>query len=376
MRIQDLACEHFQFKLLHTDKRSHARAGEIHTPHGKIPTPVFMPVATHGAVKALQPLFLDKMGIPVLLSNTYHLHLSPGSQLIKKAGGLHKFMHWRRALLTDSGGFQVFSLKDKNIAEEGVEFSDSQGKKVFIGPEKAIEIQQDLGSDIMMAFDECIPYPASRNYTQKSIGRTHRWLDRCIATWNNPRQALFGIIQGSVYSDCRKECLHQVESRDLPGLAIGGVSVGEGPELMQEIVGELAPLMPAHKPRYVMGVGNPEDLIAIWERGVDMSDCIIPTKFARGGTLFTFRGKIRIRHQRYRRDFYPIDPNVDCYTNRFYTRAYLKHLFDSNEILGQILATEHNIAFYKTLAERARAAILQDRFLQFKEQFLAEYHKN
>ena len=376
MRIQDLARKHFQFKLLHTDKYCQARAGEICTPHGKIPTPVFMPVGTHGAVKALQPLFLEKMDVPILLSNTYHLHLSPGSELVKKAGGLHKFMHWHRALLTDSGGFQVFSLKDKKIAEEGVEFSDPQGKKMVLDPEKAIEIQQNLGSDIMMAFDECIPYPASEDYTKKSIERTHRWLDRCIAAWTNPQQALFGIIQGSVYPHYRKQCLREVEERDLPGLAIGGVSVGEGPQLMQEIVSDVAPQMPAHKTRYVMGVGNPEDLVGIWEQGVDMSDCIIPTKFARGGTIFTFRGKIRIRHQRYRRDFYPLDPNIDCYANRHFTRAYVKHLFDSNEILGQVLATEHNIAFYKTLAARAREAILQDRFLDFKNQFLTEYGKS
>jgi queuine tRNA-ribosyltransferase len=367
--------EHFKFNLIHVDKHSGARAGEIITPHGVIPTPVFMPVGTHGAIKALQPNQLEAMDVKVILSNTYHLHLSPTSELIAKAGGLHKFMAWDRPILTDSGGFQVFSLQKKSIKEEGAEFMDHKGKKVLLSPEVSIQIQQNLGSDIMMAFDECIPYPATREYTKKSIDRTHRWLDRCIKQWDNPKQSIFGIIQGSIYDDYRKECVDEVTARDLPGYAIGGVSVGEGPELMEKIVSYTAPLMPKDKPRYVMGVGNPEDLLMIWEHGVDMSDCIIPTKFARGGTLFTNRGKIRIKHRNYRRDFYPIDPNVDCYANKNFTRAYMKHLFDANEILGAILATEHNIAFYKSLADRAREAILQDRFLEFKKEFLQGYLK-
>ncbi len=375
-KIQDLVKEHFKFKVVHTDKHTGARAGEIITPHGIIPTPVFMPVGTHGAIKALQPFFLEEMNIPIILSNTYHLHLSPSSELIKKAGGLHKFMNWKRPILTDSGGFQVFSLQRKSIREEGAEFSDLKGKKILLSPETSIHIQQNLGSDIMMAFDECIPYPATEEYTKKSIDRTHRWLDRCIEAWSQPQQALFGIIQGSTYNKYRDECLQEVIARDLPGYAIGGVSVGEGFELMEKIVSHAAPKMPADKPRYVMGVGNPEDLLMIWEKGVDMSDCIIPTKFARGGTLFTFRGKIRIRHRNYRRDFYPIDPNIDCYTDRHYSRAYLKHLFDSNEILGQVLATEHNIAFYKTLAERARQAILENKYRDFKKEFLKNYKKD
>ena len=372
-KIQNQVKKYFQFKLIHRDKHTGARAGEIITPHGKILTPVFMPVGTHGAIKALQPLFLEQMNIPIILSNTYHLHLSPGESLIKKAGGLHTFMNWKRPILTDSGGFQVFSLQQKNIQEEGVEFKDQKGKKVFLGPERSIQIQQSLGADIMMAFDECIPYPATKKYTQKSIQRTHRWLQRCVEAWNQPEQALFGIIQGSHYKSCRDECLREVLKYDLPGYALGGVSVGEGGQLLEEIVSYTAPKMPEDRPRYVMGVGTPEDLLMIWENGVDMSDCIIPTKFARGGTLFSFRGKIRIRHRNYHRDFYPIDPNIDCYANRHYTRAYIKHLFDSNEILGQVLATEHNIAFYKTLAERARQAILEDGFKSFKEDFLKDY---
>lgn len=374
--ITEQVNEHFKFKVVHVDKHTGARAGEIITPHGVIPTPVFMPVGTHGAIKALQPKVLQDMDTKIILSNTYHLHLSPGSDLVKKAGGLHKFMGWDRPILTDSGGFQVFSLQGNSIKEEGSEFKDHKGKTVLLTPETSIDIQQNLGSDIMMAFDECIPYPATRQYTEKSIDRTHRWLDRCVNTWNNPEQALFGIIQGSTYDDLRKKCVEEVTARNLPGYAIGGVSVGEGPELMEKIVTHTAPLMPVDKPRYVMGVGNPEDLIMIWENGIDMSDCIIPTKFARGGTLFTFRGKIRIKHRNYRRDFYPIDPNVNCYANQTFTRAYIKHLFDSNEILGQILATEHNIAFYKTMAEMAREAILQDRFREFKKDFLDNYKKD
>ena len=371
--LQNLVKKNFKFKLIHEDKYTNARAGEIITPRGIIPTPVFMPVGTHGAIKALQPYFLSEMNIPIILSNTYHLHLSPGSEIIKKANGLHKFMNWNRPILTDSGGFQVFSLQKKNITEEGAEFYDNKGKKFLLNPEISIKVQQDLQSDIMMAFDECIPYPATKSYTKKSIERTHRWLDRCISAWSNPKQALFGIIQGSTFKEYRSKCLKEVINRDLPGYAIGGVSVGEGPQLMEEIIDWVAPQMPKDKPRYVMGVGTPIDLLTIWEKGIDMSDCIIPTKYGRGGTLFTFRGKIRIRHRNYRRDFFPIDPNIDCYANRNYSRAYIKHLFDSNEILGQMLATEHNIAFYKTLAEKARESILNDQFRIFKEDFINRY---
>lgn len=367
--------QHFNFKLEHVDKKSMARAGEITTPHGKIPTPVFMPVGTHGAIKALQPQSLVDMDTKIILSNTYHLHLTPGSDLIKKAGGLHKFMAWDRPILTDSGGFQVFSLQKKSIKEEGAEFDGKDGKKILLSPETSLMIQQNLGSDIMMAFDECIPFPATKKYVEKSIERTHRWLDRCIKSWSEPKQALFGIIQGSTFDDLRRQCVEEVCSRPLSGFAIGGVSVGEGPELMEKAVSFTAPLMPKDKPRYVMGVGNPEDLLMIWEYGIDMSDCIIPTKFARGGTFFTNRGKIRIKHKNYRRDFFPIEPNCSCYTCKNFSRAYIKHLFDSNEILGAILATTHNIAFYKSLAESAREAILQDRFLEFKKSFLSEYFK-
>lgn len=368
--------KHFKFKCTHKDPNCAARVGEIETPHGVIPTPIFMPVGTHGAIKALQPSELERMDAKIILSNTYHLHLTPGSDLIKKAGGLHKFMNWQGPILTDSGGFQVFSLQQKSIKEEGALFKGPKGKDILLSPETSIEIQQNLGSDIMMAFDECIPYPATKKYTKNSMDRTHRWLDRCLNSWTNPKQSLFGIIQGSTFDDLRKECAEEVIARDLPGIAIGGVSVGEGPELMEKAVSYTAPLLPEDKPRYVMGVGNPENLLMIWENGIDMSDCIIPTKFARGGTLFTNRGKIRIRHKNYRRDFYPIDPNCSCYTCENFSRAYVKHLFDSNEILGQILATIHNIQFYLDLSKRAREAIIAGKFLQFKKNFLDEYLKS
>ena len=357
-----------KFTLEHKDHNCAARCGVIETVHGKIETPIFMPVGTHATVKAVPPILLEHSNIPIILGNTYHLHLSPGSELIKKAGGLHKFMGWKKNILTDSGGFQVFSLQKKSIKEEGAEFKDHKGKSIMLSPEKSIEIQQNLGSNIMMAFDECIPFPATRKYTENSMARTHRWLDRCVESWTNREtQALFGIIQGSTYEDLRIKCVEEVCSRDLPGYAIGGVSVGEGPELMQEIVSYTAPHMPTDKPRYVMGVGNPEDLLMIWENGIDMSDCIIPTKFARGGTVFTNRGKIRIKHRNYRRDLYPLDPNCTCYACENFSRAYIKHLFDSNEILGATLVSIHNIAFYHSMATRARDAIKQNNYLKFKK---------
>ena len=375
MNIQQAVKKHFQFKILHQDPKTRARTGLITTPHGDITTPVFMPVGTHGAVKACDPHKLLEMNIDIILSNTYHLHLSPGSQLIAKAGGLHKFMQWPRAILTDSGGFQVFSLPHKTITEEGAIFQRPSGEKVQLSPENSLSIQQQLGSDIMMAFDECLPYPSRKKDVERSIARTHRWLDRCLKAWKHPHQALFGIIQGGEYEDLRRHCVQTVCERDLPGYAIGGVSVGEGPELMEEVVSTVAPQIPLEKPRYVMGVGNPEDLLMIWEYGIDMSDCTIPTKFARGGTLFTYRGKIRIRHKNYRRDFYPVEPNCSCYTCRHFSRAYLKHLFDANEILGQILATIHNIAFYQSLALKAQKAIANDEFSLFKQRFLNEYRQ-
>ncbi|MBX7144352.1 MAG: tRNA guanosine(34) transglycosylase Tgt [Oligoflexia bacterium] len=375
MKPDQQETKNFKFELVHMDRHCRARAGVLHTPHGSIETPVFMPVATHGAIKALQPKELKDLSFQVLLSNTYHLHLSPGAELIAKAGGLHKFMGWDRAILTDSGGFQVFSLQKNSITDEGANFKGPDGENIFLSPEKSIEIQQLLGSDIMMAFDECIPFPTTEGYVQKSLKRTHSWLKRCVEAWTNKNQALFGIVQGGTYKKYRKLSIDAVTDFKLPGYAIGGVSIGEGKELIREVVEYTAPLLPEDKPRYLMGVGMPEDLFMLWENGVDMSDCTIPTKFGRNGTLFTNRGKIRIDHKSYRRDFFPIEPNLKDYVNSTFTRAYLKHLFDSNEMLGQILATAHNLAFYKSLAVRAREAILEDRFLDFKRDFLAGYRQ-
>jgi queuine tRNA-ribosyltransferase len=367
--------QHFSFKLQHQDKNSAARAGTIQTPRGEIQTPIFMPVGTHGTVKALKPDDVKDLGAQIILSNTYHLELSPGSKLVKKMGGLHEFMQWKGPILTDSGGFQVFSLKNKEITEEGVKFKLPKGEVIQLSPEKSIEIQQNLGSDIMMAFDECIPYPASKKYVENSIHRTHRWLKRCIERWDQPEQSLFGIVQGSIYKELREVSANQLKKLDLPGYAIGGVSVGEGPELMEKMVRETAPMLPANKPRYVMGVGTPEDLLMIWEHGIDMSDCIIPTKYARGGTVFTSHGKIRMNHRKYRHDTYPIDPKCSCYTCENFSRSYLKHLFDANEILGAVLVSIHNLHFYIQFSQDARQAILEDRFLSFKDEFLKEYNK-
>ena len=363
----------FQFRLIHKDKHCSARAGEmVIDGRGTIPTPVFMPVGTHGAMKAISTEDVADIGSRMILANTYHLHLSPGEDLIAKGEGLHKFMNWPHGLLTDSGGFQVFSLPGKSIYEEGVKFTHG-GKEVFLSPESSISIQKQIGADIIMAFDECIPWPSTYSYTEKSIARTHRWLDRCIKAWEDKSQALFGIVQGSTYKELRQRCVEEVCSQDLKGHAIGGVSVGEGSGIMEEIVGYTAPLLPPSKPRYVMGVGTPEDLLTIWQEGIDMSDCVIPTRLARGGSLFTSRGKIRITHRRYRRDFYPIDKSCPCRVCHKYTRAYIRHLFSANEILGTMLATFHNIAFYTKLATDAREAILKDNFLSFKKKFLASY---
>ena len=363
--------EVFKFRLVHQDKYSEARVGEITTPHGLVTTPVFMPVGTHASVKALPSETLALTKTTIILSNTYHLHLSPGSDLIAKAGGLHKFMNWSSPILTDSGGFQVFSLPQKKIEEKGVIFS-YKGKQVLLSPEISMEVQRRLNADMIMAFDECIPWPADYTDVEKSIARTHRWLDRCVKAWDKS-QALFGIIQGSTYKKLRRRCVDEVCARDLPGYAVGGVSVGEGSELMREIVGNTVPLLPKEKPRYVMGVGTPKDLLDIWEQGVDMSDCVIPTRYARGGTLFTRMGKIRISHRRYRRDFYPIDVSCSCFVCANYGRAYLHHLFLSNEIAGALLASAHNTAFYQELAFQAQKAVLEDRYLKFKKEYLSLY---
>ncbi len=365
------------FRLIKTDSDSSARLGILTTSHGEIETPIFMPVATHGAMKPLTPAQIHETGAQIILSNTYHLHLQPGEGLVKKAGGLHRFMAWEKPILTDSGGFQVFSLPKKRITEDGVFFRhEITGEEIFLDPAKAIQIQQDLGSDIMMAFDECIPYPCDKVYAEQSTRKTLRWLKECKKAWTSDNQALFGIVQGSVFEDLRIMCVKEMKKLDLPGYAIGGVSVGEGLELLKKVVGWTAPHLPADKPRYLMGVGLPEDILESVERGMDMFDCVIPTRYARSATLFTRRGKIRVTNKNYKRDMYPVDKSCNCYTCRNFTRAYLHHLFAANEVLSAVLSAIHNVTFYLKMMEEIREAIKDNRFMEYKQKFLADYTVN
>ncbi len=365
-----------KFTLLATDKQTAARRGTLTTPHGTIETPIFMPVGTHAAMKAMTPQQVKEAGAQIILSNTYHLHLRPGEELVKKAGGLHKFMAWDAPILTDSGGFQVFSLPNKRITDDGVFFKhEITGEEIFLDPARAMAIQEALGADIIMAFDECIPYPCDKRYAEKSTRKTLRWLEECKKAHTRKDQALFGIIQGSVYEDLRAMCAKEMVQMDLPGYAIGGVSVGEGLELLKKVVGYTAPHLPEDKPRYLMGVGLPEDILESVERGIDMFDCVIPTRYARSATLFTRRGRIRLTHRNYRRDFYPIDPSCSCYACQNFSRAYLHHLFVSNEVLSAILASIHNVHFYLTMMAEIRTAIEQGRFADYKRAFLDDYLK-
>lgn len=366
----------FKFELIKEDKVSKARLGRLHTPHGVIDTPTFMPVGTRGTVKAMTPEEVKDLGAQIILGNTYHLYLKPGHQLIKDFGGLHKFMNWDYPILTDSGGFQVFSLGDlRKIKEEGVEFrSHIDGSKHFISPEKSIEIQNALGSDIMMAFDECTPYPASYEYAKNSMERTTRWAKRCKdfhKDWD--RQALFGIVQGGMYKDLREKSAKDLVEMDFPGYAIGGLSVGEPMELMCDILDFTTPLLPKDKPRYNMGVGTPDYLFESVIRGIDMADCVFPTRIARNGTVLTSRGRLVVRNAKYSKDFTPLDSECDCYACRNYSRAYIRHLFNVDEILGARLATTHNLYFLTKLMENIRDAIKDDRLLEYKDDFYKKY---
>ncbi len=363
-----------QFELINNDSQTRARRGRVTTPHGVIETPIFMPVGTHGALKAMTPAQALETEAQIILANTYHLHLKPGEGLVEKAGGLHSFMQWPRPILTDSGGFQVFSLPNKEIGEQGVHFKDEvSGKRIFIGPQEAMAIQNALGADIIMAFDECIPYPSTHGYAAKSIKKTLRWAEACLQHHKRSDQALFGIVQGGVYEDLRRDCAKALTSMDFPGYAIGGVSVGEGLELLKKVVEYTEPFLPKDKPRYLMGVGLPEDILESIERGMDMFDCVIPTRYARSATLFTRRGKIRLTNRRYRRDFFPVDPSCDCYCCQNFTRAYLHHLYSANEILSATLAAIHNVRFYLNMVADARRAIEQDDYSRFKDDFLGDY---
>ncbi|HHV38108.1 MAG TPA: tRNA guanosine(34) transglycosylase Tgt [Tepidimicrobium sp.] len=365
-----------EYQLIKEASDSKARLGKIRTPHGIIETPVFMPVGTRATVRAMTPEEVEGLGASIILSNTYHLYLRPGHKLIEDFGGLHKFMNWNGPILTDSGGFQVFSLGHlRTITEEGVEFkSHIDGSTHFISPEKSIEIQNSLGSDIMMAFDECVPYPASHEYVKQSVERTSRWARRCKdyhQGWK--KQALFGIIQGGMHKDLREQSAKEIMDIGFPGYAIGGLSVGEPLELMCELLDFTTPLLPKNKPRYLMGVGTPDYLFEAVIRGIDMADCVMPTRIARNGTVMTSQGRLPIKNAKYAKDFTSLDPNCDCYTCANYSKAYIRHLFNVNEILGARLATIHNLYFLIKLMENIRQAIKEDRLLEYREEFYRRY---
>ncbi|QHZ52901.1 tRNA guanosine(34) transglycosylase Tgt [Paenibacillus larvae] len=365
-----------KYEHIKTCKQSGARLGRVHTPHGVIETPILMPVGTLATVKTMSPEELKEMNAQIILSNTYHLFLRPGHDIVKAAGGLHKFMNWDRPILTDSGGFQVFSLSDiRKITEEGVAFrSHLNGDKLFISPEKAMEIQNALGSDIMMAFDECAPYPADYEYVKQSMERTTRWAERCLQAHKRPEdQALFGIVQGGMYRDLREESAKQLTSIDFPGYAIGGLSVGEPKHLMYEVLDYTTPLLPTNKPRYLMGVGSPDALIEGSIRGVDMFDCVLPTRIARNGTVMTSSGRLVVRNAKYAEDFGPLDPECSCYTCKHYSRAYIRHLIKADETFGIRLTTYHNLHFLLDLMRQVREAIREDRLLDFRDEFFAKY---
>ncbi|MBF1114890.1 MAG: tRNA guanosine(34) transglycosylase Tgt [Solobacterium sp.] len=363
------------FEITHVCKQSGARTGILHTPHGDVETPMFMPVGTQATVKFVSPEELKDIGSGVVLANTYHLWLRPGEDIVDQAGGVQKFMNYKGPMLTDSGGFQVFSLADqRKITEDGVTFKNTlNGDTLFLSPEKSIQIQNKIGADIIMSFDECIPYPATRQYVEKSTERTLRWALRGKQAHSRPEeQALFGIVQGGDYEDLRKYCAEKLIEMDFPGYAIGGTSVGEDKETMYRMVKWASDALPFDKPRYLMGVGAVNDLLEAVSRNVDMCDCVLPTRIARHGTLMTSEGRISIRKAIYKNDFTPLDPECDCYTCRNYTKAYLNHLQRTNEGFGTRLMSIHNLRFLVKLMEDARKAIKEDRFNDFKEETLAK----
>ena len=356
-----------QFEILKSDKNSSARLGKCHTTHGVFHTPAFMAVGTQGTVKALTPEDLREMGAEIILSNTYHLYLRPGHERIRQLGGLHRFMHWDYPLLTDSGGFQVFSLNSLvKISEEGVEFqSHLDGSRHEISPEKAVEIQEALGADIIMCLDECTPYPAGHEEAERSMELTLNWSRRCRDSRRRLDQALFGIVQGGMYPDLRKRCVEALREMGFDGYAIGGVSVGESKEKMVEVVSQTVPLLPSDQLRYLMGVGTPFDIVQAVQQGVDMFDCVLPTRNARNGMLFTRAGRLVIKNARYAGDEGPIDPGCSCYTCRHYSRAYLRHLYLAEEILAMRLNTVHNLHFYLTFMGEIRQAMAEDRLKEW-----------
>ena len=368
-----------KYQLIKEDPRTMARLGKITTPHSTFETPCFMPVGTQATVKSLSKEELEAMNCGIILSNTYHLWCQPGHKLIEEAGGLHKFMNWDRSILTDSGGFQVFSLaKIRDIKEEGVHFKHHKsGKALFLSPEIAMEIQNSLGSDIMMSFDECPPYPATREYMIKSVERTIRWAKRGLEAHKNPdTQGLFGIVQGGEYEDIRKYCAEELTKLPFAGFSIGGVSVGEPKDVQNRAVSYTTPYLPKDKPRYLMGVGSPGAILDGVERGVDMFDCVLPTRIARHSCAMTSRGRLILKNKEFEKDFTPIDHECDCYTCKNYTRAYIRHLVKAEEILAARLISIHNIHFLQNLMKNIREAIKEDRFLEFKNEFYEKYGLN
>lgn len=365
----------FKYELLHVCKQSGARRGRLHTPHGVIETPCYMPVGTQATVKAMLPRDVKEVGSMIILSNTYHLFERPGHDLIKEAGGLHEFMRWDKPILTDSGGFQVFSLGQmRKIKEEGVTFrSHLDGSKKFLSPEVSMDIQMALNSDIAMAFDECIPYPSDYDYTKLSTERTSRWAQRCLDHHHSDTQGLFGIVQGGMYEDLRRRSCEDLVDMDFDGYGIGGLSVGESKDIMYEVLGYTTKHLPREKARYLMGVGTPDCLVEGVARGVDMFDCVFPTRVARNGMAMTHTGRLTVRNARYAHDFHPIEEGCQCYTCRNYTRAYIRHLFKAEELLAYRLVSIHNLYFLLDFMRQMRQSILDGTFRTFRENFWKRY---
>lgn len=365
----------FYLEILHVDKNCGARYGILHTPHGDVEVPMFMPVGTVGSVKTISPEELYDMHAGVVLANTYHLHLRPGEDIVEKAGGIQKFMNYNGPMLTDSGGFQVFSLaKSRDIKEEGVTFkSHLNGDKIFFSPEIVMKIEEKIGADIAMSFDECIPYPASRKYCEESTLRTLRWAKRGKDAHTKKDQALFGIVQGGDYEDLRKMCAEELVKMDFDGYSIGGTSIGEPKEVCFRMIDYAINYLPKDKPRYLMGVGSLDYMLEGVARGVDMMDCVLPTRIARHGTLMTHNGRVNIKNEKYKEDFTTLDPECDCYTCKNYTKAYLRHLYVADEAFGKSLLSIHNLRFLISIMEGARKAIKEDRFLEYKDEVLKKY---
>ena len=361
----------FEFRILAQDPETGARAGELVTPHGVVPTPVFMPCATQGTVKTLTPAHLEEIGVQMILANAYHLGLRPGAELVAQMGGLHKFMSWSKPILTDSGGFQIFSMADlRTISEGGVLFkSHLDGREIFLTPERCIEIENQIGADVIMPLDECAPFPSENSCARAAMERTVRWATRCKAAHRREDQALFGIVQGATYPDLRRECADRLAALDFPGHSIGGLSVGEGLDLMVEMTALTLERLPPAKPRYLMGVGRPEDIVACVSQGVDLFDCVLPTRCGRNGLAFTTRGRVKVRNTAYRTDERPLDADCDCLACRRFSRAYLRHLFQAGEMLGLTLLSLHNLRYYMRLMTGMRRAIIEGRFREFRKEF-------